>query len=768
MIKSFQLLRNIGNFDSVDAGRHITLGRLNLCYADNGRGKTTLASVLRSLAEEDPVPIVERKRLSSQHDPHVVIELAGGSSPLVFKNGTWNGGLHSLVVFDDTFVEQNVYSGLTVSPQQRQHLHDLILGPQAVALQKQLDQQVEKIENHNRQLRVKEGEVPVSARGQISIEQFCALPSDPDIDEKIKETEFLLAAAQEQDAIGSTPAFDLLNLSKFDLTEVDRVLQMDLDSLERTALEHVQSHLASLSRGGETWVADGMGHIVAPDDDASKLTCPFCAQNLDGSSLIQHYRAYFSDAYSDLKRTITGTLEGINATHGEGNQAEFERKLRIVGERRQFWARFCEVEELTLDTSEIFKDFEAARDCIISFLIEKQASPLEKIQVPEEVKSLVAAYENHITTVTDINQRLHLSNQAIKELKDRKSSASVTSLSDGLNHHKAVKSRYTPGVVEACDSYLQEIDAKTETEKAREQTRTALNYHREIVFPKYQTTINRYLEKFGAGFRLSDMKHANLRAGSTSTYNAQVGDTSITVGNTNPAPAKPSFGSVLSGGDRNTLAFAFFLSSLDQRSDLKDTIVVIDDPISSMDADRSLTTVQEIRSLTQRAGQVVVLSHDKRFLCSIWRHASKAESVAFEIARSQGGSTLRNWNVTEDSLTEHDRRHKVLQEFMDNGTGELYQVARDIRPHLEGYLRTVCPQDFPPGSSVGNQFLEKCRQRLKGSDEILSETKLQELRDILEYAHKFQHDSNPHWDTEPIVDGELRTFVGRALAFTKP
>ena len=86
--KGFQLLRNIGNFDSVDAGKEIALGKLNLCYADNGRGKTTLASVLRSLAEEDPVPIVERKRLISQHGTHVVIELAGGSSSLVFKK--WN------------------------------------------------------------------------------------------------------------------------------------------------------------------------------------------------------------------------------------------------------------------------------------------------------------------------------------------------------------------------------------------------------------------------------------------------------------------------------------------------------------------------------------------------------------------------------------------------------------------------------------------------------------------------------------------------------
>ena len=63
MIKHFRLLKNIGNFDYVETGRNIALGKLTLCYADNGRGKTTLASVLRSLAEGNPGPITERKRL---------------------------------------------------------------------------------------------------------------------------------------------------------------------------------------------------------------------------------------------------------------------------------------------------------------------------------------------------------------------------------------------------------------------------------------------------------------------------------------------------------------------------------------------------------------------------------------------------------------------------------------------------------------------------------------------------------------------------------
>ena len=735
MIKHFQFLRNIGQFISVDAGKDIELGKLTLCYADNGRGKTTLASVLRSLADDNPLPIAERKRLASTQEPLVVIAFNDGSSPSVFKNSAWTRPTRSIVVFDDTFVEQNVYSGLTVSTQQRQHLHDLILGPQAVALQKQLDQHVEKIENHNHELRVLAGGFLESARGQLSLDAFCALPVDPDVDNNIQETEFLLAAAQHQDAINRQPEFKLFHLPQFDLDNLQRVLQMDLTSLEQTASEQVQHHVTGLGPGGEEWVSAGMHRIAVVGGNPPTLICPFCAQSLGGSPLLQHYRAYFSEAYAALKRTIVDTLSGINSSFGEGLRADFESKLRSAVECRQFWIRFCEVEELSLDTSAIFPDLRCAMDSILSLLAAKQTSPLEKVKVSEEVKTLVATYKHHIASVAELMEHLEQANKVIHEVKERVRTTDVASLVDDLDRLKLTKLRHSPEVSNACDDYLRELTAKSETEEKRDQTRQALNRHRMVVFPKYEAAVNQRLERFGTGYRLGNMKPANLKAGSTSTYDAQVGSASIAVGNASLAPATPSFGSVFSSGDRTTLAFAFFLASLEQHGDLADTVVVIDDPISSMDTDRSLTTVQEIRTLALRAEQVIVLSHDKRFLCRIWEHANHKESVAFEIARSKDGSTLRRWNVAEDSLTEHDRRHKAFQEYLHSGTGDHREVARDIRPHLEGFLRTACPQDFPPGSSLGKQFLRKCRQALNGATQILSEVKLNELDSILEYAH---------------------------------
>jgi len=205
---------------------------------------------------------------------------------------------------------------------------------------------------------------------------------------------------------------------------------------------------------------------------------------------------------------------------------------------------------------------------------------------------------------------------------------------------------------------------------------------------------------------------------------------------------------------------------LDQDANVADKVVVIDDPISSLDEHRALTTVQEIRRLAERAGQVIVLSHNKPFLCRLWDGADATVRAALEVVRDGTGSTLRAWDVAQDSITEHDRRHVLLRGFLTGSTGDMRGVARSSRPHLEAFLRVACPARFTPGTLLGS-FRHLCRQNLRTPDEILDQTAIQELDEIVEYANRFHHDTNPAWETEAINDAELRGFVERTLRFCR-
>ena len=184
-LERISLLRNIGQFDSVNAGAQIPLQRLSLIYAENGRGKTTIATILRSLSAGDPGLINERKRLGAQHPPHVVLTVSGASA--IFQHGAWSSAWDRIAVFDDAFIAANVCSGIEIETVHRQNLHELILGSQGVTLNATLRTHVDRIEVHNRDLRAKQDAIPAASRGALTVDAFCALAADPDIDVKVHQ-----------------------------------------------------------------------------------------------------------------------------------------------------------------------------------------------------------------------------------------------------------------------------------------------------------------------------------------------------------------------------------------------------------------------------------------------------------------------------------------------------------------------------------------------------------------------------------------------------
>src|ERR1700710_1153866 len=97
VVEHIQLLRNVGKFDSVNAGAQLPFSKLTLVFAENGRGKTTLAAILRSLSDGNPIHITERNRVTATHPPHVVVGVAG-SPPHIFQNGTWTATLPDIVI----------------------------------------------------------------------------------------------------------------------------------------------------------------------------------------------------------------------------------------------------------------------------------------------------------------------------------------------------------------------------------------------------------------------------------------------------------------------------------------------------------------------------------------------------------------------------------------------------------------------------------------------------------------------------------------------
>jgi wobble nucleotide-excising tRNase len=552
----------------------------------------------------------------------------------------------------------------------------------------------------------------------------------------------------------------LLSFPAFDLQSIENVLQAGVPELDAVAAARVQEHLATSGRHAEEWIGEGMGRQAErPEHVADE--CVFCAQNLGGSPVIGHYRAFFSDAYRTLQRNIIRASGGLNQTHPDSVATSLERAVRVLSERRQFWARFAELPPLQVDTTVIVRDWLGARDQLAALLMQKRAAPLDVVAVPDAVRASVHLHEANLAAIGAINQQLTQENQTIAAVKQRAANANPATIGATLSRLKAVQARHSPVTSAACADYLAEKQAKAATELLREQAKTALDQYRANVFPNYQAAINRYLTRFNAGYHLDAVTAVNTRGGPTCTYNVIINDTAVAVAGGNPQPGDHSFKNTLSAGDRNAMALAFFFASIELDPNRATKTVVIDDPVSSLDEHRSLTTVQEIRRLAATVSQVVVLSHSKPFLCAIWEGADQNTTVALKVTRDGNGSSIEAWSVDRDCVTEHDRRHEALREYVRNGGQNEQEIARSLRPMLEAFLRVGYPEYFPPGSMLGH-FRNTCEQHLQVGQLILNQADTNELRELIEYANQFHHEN---WQAVVINDVSLAGFGRRTLAF---
>ncbi len=759
-IERIQLLRNVGQFDSVTAGAQIPLTKLSLIYAENGRGKTTLATILRSVGTGNPALVEERRRLGSAHPPHVVMASLGG--PLTFQNGAWSARHPDMAVFDDAFVAANVCSGIAIEAAHKQNLHELILGERGVALNNALQGHIARVEEHNRTLRQKADAIPAAARGSLTVDAFSALSADPAIEVKIETAQRNLSAAQAADAIRSRPVFSALSLPAFDPDGLNTLLARGLPALEADAAARVRTHLRSLGRGSEAWVGDGMTRISGASEGQPGENCPFCAQDLGPSPLIRHYQAYFSDAYEALRTAIKGSGQGINTTHGGDVPAAFERAVRVAVENREFWRSFTDVPDIDVDTAAIARAWGGAREAVLTILRAKAAAPLEAMELSPECLAVIAEYDAHRATVAELSAALLATNAPLAIVKERAAGANVATLSAELIKLAATKARHEPATAMLCDDYLGEKAAKRATESLRDKARADLDQYRQGIFPTYEAAINDYLGRFNAGFRLGSVTSVNNRGGSSASYSVLINNVAVALN----GDTGPSFKNTLSAGDRNTLALAFFFASLDQDVRLAEKIVVIDDPMTSLDEHRRLTTVQEMQRLCGRVRQMIVLSHSKPFLCAVWDGADRTNRSAIRIMRDARGSTFAVWDVRQDTLTAHDRRHELVREYIMTGNPvNEREVAASLRPILEAFMRVAHPATFPPGTLLG-PFIGLCQQRHGQPGEILSPVATTELRALLDYANRFHHDTNPAWETAVINDQELLGFATRTLAFS--
>lgn len=765
MLKKITKLQSVGLFQS-GTPNPAGFDRVTLLYAENGRGKSTLATLLRSCALGDAAKLQARKTLDTTMPQEVslLFELDGKNTPITFSQGVWNASVPEIVVFDAEFVERNVYSGQEVRPEQRRALLEFALGDQAIKLQKKIGDLTQKISEDTARRGVAERRIARFSQ-QLPLAEFIALTpvldARPQIDALLKRIEAaknaVALAARRSPVVLATPAFDTDRFFAILAKELTSV-EADVEAVVR---EHFNKH--SMLPGLEAWVSTGQSFAKADD-------CPFCGQKIEGLVLIQAYRGYFNQAYAGLKKQVAELGKQATIDLADERIGVLAGQVATNTARIEAWKDQLEISLPMLSSDQLTREIASARATAIALATAKQGQPLEPFGTEADKAAIIKCLGQIDAALADYNKQVSIAVGMIDDFKKKLTDENIPALLVRVRDLEISIARQHVDAINAVDEYqAAEAERKMRDEEKRE-TRTKLDQLMIDTLEKYQGQINQWLSKFGAQFTIEQMKPNYQGTGDPSTqYALRLRDKPVPLGGRKDAGAH--FGSTLSDGDKRTLALAFFLAKItSEPATLKDHILVFDDPVSSLDRNRRSQTVEMIAELTSKCSQVIVLSHDAYFIREqrdvLAKRRSPIATSILQISRVQGDySAFSTCDIDDLCASEYYRHHRQLTEFIaGNYQGSIRDVAKAVRPFLEGFFHRRFPGLLPTQCPFGGVILA-IKQAPSGSPISNLLPRTDEMSMVNDYAGRFHHDTNPgNADTAPVTDGELKSYVMRALA----
>lgn len=150
----------------------------------------------------------------------------------------------------------------------------------------------------------------------------------------------------------------------------------------------------------------------------------------------------------------------------------------------------------------------------------------------------------------------------------------------------------------------------------------------------------------------------------------------------------PCFKNTLSEGDKSTLAFAFFIAALEKTPDLDKQIVILDDPLSSLDETRRDGTARVLLDLSPKVDQLCVFTHKKDFLRMLFDKIPQNVVLQLKSDKTKG-SWFEPLDVEDDRKPNHAHRLEGMKRYIDEDFGPTPEIMQgNIRKVFESVLKT--------------------------------------------------------------------------------
>lgn len=727
-VRQIRLLKNLGVFHDFSAPTDLqAFRRYNLIYGFNGSGKTILSRVFGS---------IEKGALRAEIPDGGVFEVELSNGTVIKSSGALDELKGRLLVFNEDFIEEKIrwkegtaesvfYIGkqAELSKVLKDKEDDIgkLSGKKSLAeIEHRLKERA--FGEHKRDAARLIAEQLILGRlyDATNLAEDYAKRSDVDYsvisEVEQKDLRFVIS----QDA--PLDKRDLLDETQPELSSLIRKVQKILEtSLGRIALEDLSTHETMLK-----WIKEGLEY----HREHKLSSCLFCGSGFRDDRLNALARA-IDEKFDQLTRDISENK--TNAIELRELLADLERKIPSTNDiSKNIQSRFVtgvhKLKGLIEVGMETIKTLEA--------LLEKKLSVPNILVDAENLMSenVAREWDTEIRKQLDvINDLIKEHNTAHDEFKEEQEKARTKLkahfLADGKNKYLELEADAA-----AAKATLDSLEAEhRKLVGEAEELKTSMRQHGPAA-EKINQMIHNYLGH-------KELEITPLEDG----YQLRRNNISVT-------------GS-LSEGEKTAIALCYFLSTIEADGrKLKDLIVVVDDPVSSLDTRALNYAFNMIKSALDSACQLIVLTHNLNFMneAKKWlknkteKEVGEAKAVAtlffIETTQDTGtGTRSSSIKVMPKLILQYESEYhylfSLILKFSHSSCGDnghLYVMPNILRKVLEIFLAFKRPGSEGLSNKLENVAKEEPEldfSRLRALDRLVQvESHADSLDDLVTFS----------------------------------
>ncbi|OGY17857.1 MAG: hypothetical protein A2900_00525 [Candidatus Chisholmbacteria bacterium RIFCSPLOWO2_01_FULL_50_28] len=779
-------------------GRECSFSPFTVFFGENRSGKSSVCEILKDLTGfqrfEGDKPVLsevelETVELSKNTAPNgkTYIKRNISTKTYRFEQGKWDDTPKEqkhILFFDVDFIDKNIHSHGTISNIQGYHTQNagnLIISLDAQANKQKMDLSEKKMalsqfESNNKDilhLTVSPEEIVLfnkykslnknqkGALAKRTLSEISDQKKDKDRLTKLLNKSAQIAGIQTINQLSDRPQISSKKVY-IELFERD-IKKTAGDGADSLIKAHYEQHKSFLEKD------ENYKRIT----DTKNKNCPLCMQPLSGATaVIKYYRQVFDKTYENEKQKYLSDIQNLEQeiteyltfiTNLPEDVLEAFSSFEKVNQEFEIKDLYNIDEKISYN-----KKFEICSKASQAISILQRA--LQQLKTLEKPKyctdsaydELNAFFVKLDKLITEFNKFIDSKNQKINQFKQKYSVKRNTDLEHQKVNNKIAELEGIYAFVEGerVEQIKKHEKVKSEKEKLDQEVDLLEDNLEKYLSEKIPQSLIDLMIKIIGRFNLNfTLKHIKLSPKTKEyPFSFRIYDKS---------GKERAFKQGLSEGERQMVSLAFFFALNENIGDKKDVILILDDPITSLDAPNLKILSDLIHEKTKTFGQIVVLTHHPLF----YKYLSKCENpnpITFGIARNReefGGSFIYS-DPGFDLLADVKQCYQEMTEQAKKGTLCLEAIALKYGQLLRLAIERFIKNELLLWNKEDN-FTQVTDNLISGKGKLikLNDTDLERIRNIYKYC---SYSNLLHADKEiPSAISELDNHIAEFIKITE-